>query len=179
MSTLSGGRAGRLLAGLWLVLLALSVASIGQTADEYAVKAAFLFNFTKFVEWPPAAAGSDFDICILGDDPFGSTMDAVTAGKSVGGSKIRVRKLKEPAEASSCRIVFVRSQEWGRAARLHRNRPGQACPNGRRNSGVVRLGGTISLVAQDGRVDLLMNAEALETGSLKFSAKLMSVMHLY
>ncbi len=43
----------------------------------------------------------------------------------------------------------------------------------------VRSGGTISLVAQDGRVDLLMNAEALETGSLKFSAKLMSVMHLY
>ena len=57
-----------------------------QTAAEYDVKAAFLYNFTKFVDWPPASFPdpNSLKICVLGDDPFGGSLETV-AGEQVGG----------------------------------------------------------------------------------------------
>src|ERR1035438_10306108 len=71
---------------------------------EYKVKAAFLLNFVKFVEWPASAfpePDSPISICILGVDPFGKTLDQLVAGESVNGRKLAIERVKRSEEHTS------------------------------------------------------------------------------
>src|SRR5437763_2217464 len=110
-------RFGGLARWLCLGLLLIPSLSDAQAIDEYEVKAAFLYNFTKFVEWPKNDSDA-FSICILGDDPFGPTIDQLVKGKTVNGKKLSVRRLKEAVEAKQCQIVYVRAEEKNKAAQL-------------------------------------------------------------
>ena len=81
---------------------------------EYQVKAVFLLNFTKFIEWPTAAFGaadSPIAICVLGDDPFGSTLDQVVAGEVVSGRKVVVQRIKKALPPQSCQVLFFSGTE--------------------------------------------------------------------
>ena len=104
---------------LLALLLAVPGAAPAQTAEEYAVKAAFLYNFTKFVDWPAAAfpdAGV-FKICVLGDDPFGGSLQAI-AGEQVGGRKLKVARTDSVSRASGCQILFISHSERDRIPQI-------------------------------------------------------------
>ena len=84
----------------------------GQAAKptEYQVKAAYLANFVKFVEWPAGAAASadePFVICVLGQDPFGAALDAALAGESVDRHPLTPRRIANAREAAGCRVLFI------------------------------------------------------------------------
>lgn len=82
--------------------------------SEYQVKAAYLYNFTRFVEWPsqaPAVRSSSFAICVLGRDPFGQALDATVAGESVDGKSVVARRISKPEEGLDCRVLFVSASE--------------------------------------------------------------------
>src|SRR5258708_34362438 len=82
--------------------------------DEYQVKAAFLYNFARFVEWPADVfhdPSDPFAICVLGQDPFGHALDDVVAGKKIEGRAFAVRRISAPRQAVGCRILFVSSSE--------------------------------------------------------------------
>lgn len=82
--------------------------------SEYQVKAVYLYNFTRFVEWPPQAPAmrsSSFAICVLGRDPFGPALDATVAGESVGGKSVVARRISKPEEGVDCRVLFVSVSE--------------------------------------------------------------------
>jgi hypothetical protein len=84
-------------------------ASENMPSPEYLVKMAFLFNFAKFVEWPPDALPRHQDtltLCVLGGDPFGSALDALR-GKRAQERTIVVRRLTRLEEVASCQVVFV------------------------------------------------------------------------
>ena len=94
------------LVGLWGVV---AVAS-GQGKDPFAVKAAFLCNFTKFAEWPAPAfadAESPLVVAIYGEDPFGAKLDAAASGLTVRGRKLQIRRLREPPRQGECHLLFV------------------------------------------------------------------------
>src|SRR4051794_22363120 len=79
---------------------------------EYHVKAAFLYNFARFVEWPGEAfrsPGEPFSICVLGADPFGQDLDDVVAGKAIAGRPVAVRRFTDARETGGCHILFVSS----------------------------------------------------------------------
>jgi len=83
---------------------------------EFEVKAAYLFNFGKFVKWP-GPIGSDrdiFPICVLGTDPFGQVLDSTISGEHIDGKRVTTRRIGSPSEAAGCRIVFVCRSEEGR-----------------------------------------------------------------
>jgi hypothetical protein len=84
-----------------------------QQMDEYQVKAAFLYNFAKFVEWPAEAGGPPqaLTICILGHDPFGQALDDVVAGKVIAGRPIALRRVTDARHISGCRVLFISSSE--------------------------------------------------------------------
>ena len=94
---------------LWLLASpTYSPAAEDQTL-EYRVKAAFLLNFTKFVEWPPSAFANDkspVSICILGEDPFGQVMDDIVGDESVNSRKLVVRRLRDIPAAGACQVLF-------------------------------------------------------------------------
>lgn len=84
--------------------------------SEYQVKAAYLYNFSRFVEWPrrPAAESSKpFAICVLGKDPFGSILDATVSGQGMGPQNLVARRLTKPEDAPACQILFVGDSEEG------------------------------------------------------------------
>jgi hypothetical protein len=81
---------------------------------EYQVKAAYLYNFSRFIEWPalPAADKDEsFAICVLGKDPFGPVLDATLSGEGIAGQSLVARRLSKPQDALTCRILFVGASE--------------------------------------------------------------------
>lgn len=83
-------------------------------ATEFEVKAAYLYNFGRFVEWPgQSAAGreSPFEICVLGADPFGPALDSTLAGETIGGQSVAAKRISKPQEVNNCRILFISSSE--------------------------------------------------------------------
>jgi len=82
---------------------------------EYKVKAGCLYNFARFVTWPASAFAKKDDplvFGILGEDPFGPILEATIDGKTVGGHKVVLRHLSDPAQAAECHMLFVsRSEE--------------------------------------------------------------------
>ena len=91
---------------LCVTLCLMANAGLAQQATEYQVKAAYLYNFAKFVKWPPAVASDPaFAICILGRDQFGATLDATVAGENFNGKPVQVQRIFSPREAGHCRIL--------------------------------------------------------------------------
>jgi hypothetical protein len=164
---------------LLALLLALPAMTFGQTVDEYEVKAAFLYNFTKFVEWPSSKGSSDFVIGIFGDDPFGTALEDATHGKTVNGHSIRIRRLKDPSEARSCGIVFVTATDNKRTTQLFEAIASTPVLTVGETSDFMKLGGMIRLSMDGSRIGVVINSEAAGPAGLKISAKLMSLAQLY
>jgi len=102
---------------LILLLGALQLSAQAPAFDEYQVKAAFLYNFAKFVEWPAGTFASSNDpigICIVGQNPFGSALENMVQGKKVGDRAFAVRRLPDTQQASQCQILFIGAGEWKR-----------------------------------------------------------------
>ena len=148
----------------------------GQDLDEYQVKAAFLYNFARFVEWPAEAfrgPGEPFSICILGEDPFGRALDGMVAGKAVGGRPIAVLRISGANQIDGCHILFVSSPASKRVLSILTTA---------KRIGVLTVGdaGTaenviIGFVMESGKVRFEINTAAADRAVLHISAKLLSL----
>jgi hypothetical protein len=99
------------LAGTAACVLATTAApSHGQALSEYSVKAAYLYKFAPFVQWPPASlpAGARLQVCVVGPDPFGGALEAAVLGQMVGDHKVEVRRLARIDRRTACHVMYVR-----------------------------------------------------------------------
>jgi hypothetical protein len=143
---------------------------------EYEVKAAFLLNFTKFVDWPESAftdAGSPIEICILGKDPFGHVLDEIIQGEAVNTRKVTVRRVTEVPAPQACQVVFISRLEKDVKGSLSKIRGGVLTVG--EGDGFLREGGMIAFVVENRRVRFDVNPSAAEGAELRFSSKLLSV----
>ena len=87
---------------------------------EYQVKAAYLSNFGRFVDWPAAATSGDgpFNVCVLGQDPLGASLDAAIAGEKIGSAKLAAKRVSRVEDAGDCRLLFISSSEESRLAAI-------------------------------------------------------------
>jgi len=153
----------------------------GQTFDEYQVKAAFLYNFAKFVEWPAASFASPASpivIGVLGPNPFGKSLEEITQGKTVGGRPLVIRTVEEFQQAGHCHILFVAFSD---RKRLHAFLTSPYSP------GVLTVGetadftaegGMIGLNLEDGRIRLEINVESAQRAGLHISSKLLNLVQV-
>ncbi len=147
---------------------------------ESQVKAAFLLNFTKFVEWPEAAfedAHSPIAICVLGDDPFGSALDQMVEGEVVGGRKLLVRRIKQPPPAKLCQVLFV-SAITKDVSKILANLERGVLTVGEVGDNFLRAGGVISFTVEDRHVRFDVNQTAAENAGIKLSSRLLRVARL-
>lgn len=146
--------------------------------SDYQLKAAFLFNFAKFIDWPNSSfAGpqSPFTICILGQDPFGSVLDDTLKGKTIGGRPIAVRRLKDKADGRQCQMVFVSSSESGHLAEIIGSlQVANVLLVGESNRFAVS-GGTIELTLEDNHIRFKINTDAADRSGLTVSSKLLAL----
>jgi len=155
----------------------LSVASAADTNLEYKVKAAFLFNFARFVTWPTYkfdTADSPIDICVLGLDPFDGVLDETVSGKTISSRPLRIRRAQRPDDLRKCHIVYVGESDPARLQTLLGALSGHAVltvhesPD-TQNNGVVRF------LIEDDRVRFEINTAAAARENLQLSAKLLGV----
>jgi hypothetical protein len=150
-------------------------------ATGYKVKTAFLFNFAKFIEWPPtsfATPQSPFTICTLGQDPFGSILTDTLQGKTIGDRPLAVLRLKDKSETWRCQIVFVSSSESPHFADIVETVRGKNVLLVGEINGFAASGGTIEFTLEDGRVRFAINTDAVDRSGLKFSSKLLALAQL-
>jgi hypothetical protein len=106
----------------WALLTSSILLPAQSKPSEYAVKAAYLLNFGKFMRVSPGAVSNpnSFNICIVGDDPFGSTLDSITAGEDIDGRPVRVVRLNKPdsgkpdldqPDSRQCAIAYLSISE--------------------------------------------------------------------
>ena len=140
---------------------------------EYEVKAAFLFNFTKFVQWPPASAGADapFTICIVGDDPFGRALDDIVQGENVNGHRISVQRLQAGPQ-NSCQLEYIAKNYSIPANALE---AGSGVLTVGEGDDFVRRGGIVGFVIDDRRVRFDISLKTATNAGLKLSSKLLAV----
>lgn len=173
MAFLRRARGPRLL--LAAALLAMPAAAGAEVAAEYDVKAAFLFNFTKFVDWPPSAFAdgrSSLKLCVLGEDPFGRSLQEV-AGEEVGDRKLTVLRAGHLSDPAGCHVLFVSRSERKRLSEILpavRNDPVLTVGDA---DGFLEQGGIINFVLEGSKVRFEINQEAADRAGLKISSKLM------
>ena len=161
-----------------LMLVSHTVITQAQSASEYEVKAAFLFNFAKFVEWPSDAFASNdapLQICVLGQDPFRREFEQVVDSKNVNGHQLEIVHPSGAAQAKSCQIVFVAASEKQQVGEILRNLQGASALTVGESEGFARMGGMINFVLDDSRVRFEINVKASQRARLKVSARLLMV----
>jgi uncharacterized protein DUF4154 len=148
----------------------------GAPAPEYEIKAAFLYNFAKFVEWPPDAfadPASPLSLCVFGADPFGGSLETVVRGETLGGRRLAVRRVRQPDDARSCHVLFVGRAERGRIPDvLAATRDASVLTVGE-SEGFLDQGGVIQFILAAGKVRFEIDAAGAERARLKISSKLM------
>jgi YfiR/HmsC-like len=166
----------RLVTVVFLSLLAVRLPA--QEVEEYQVKAAFLYNFAKFVEWPSQAFKMPKDpitVCVLGHNPFGGALEEVIHGKLIDGRPFAFRQVDDAHEASACQILFVSASE----SKHFRSLCGNLKPSGilivGEEEGFAADGGVINFKLNDGRVRFQINVAAAEREQLHISSKLLSL----
>jgi len=151
----------------------------GQDApSEYQVKAVFLYNFAKFVEWPSHALAAPSDpivLGVLGDDPFGQTLEETLHGKSANGHPIAIRRFKSEKQLKGCQIIFVSGSEKDRLRDIFRGLSNSDALTIGDTDGFAREGGIINFVLQENHVRFEVNIDAAERAHLKISSKLLSL----
>ena len=140
-----------------------------QPALEYQVKAAFLLNFVRFVEWPAAALANDapFNVCLAGGDPFGPAIDQIVEGESVNGHKVIVTRIREGQQAS-CQVLYMTGGQAMNAA-------GPGVLTVGEGDEFIHRGGIIAFVIDSRRVRFDINLKAAGNAGLKLSSKLLAV----
>lgn len=144
---------------------------------EYEIKAAFLYNFLKFVEWPEEAytdENSPGTICVLGADPFGEAFDVIE-GKTARGRSIRVRRIRGVAGAGECHILFIGSSEASRLKEVFRAAEGEGVLTVGETKDFARSGGAVNFFIKKDKVRFEINVDAVEKAGLKMSSKLLNL----
>jgi hypothetical protein len=144
-------------------------------AEEFQVKAAFLLNFAKFVEWPAGAQARDsFTIGILGQDPFESALDSL-AGKTVRGKRVVVRRYDDPEEAREADILFISASEKRVLRQILKTLRGNSILTVGDSKDFGRSGVMINLLLLNKRVGFEINLAAAHRDGLQISSNLLKL----
>ena len=145
---------------------------------EYVLKAGFLFNFAKYVEWPADAfpdAEAPLSIAVVGKDPFGETLENAFRNKTVKGRTFSIRRFATVDDLKSCHILFIPLSEMGPLARIQDRVKSWATLTVGESDGFCRSRGMISILIENDRPRLQVNLEATERAKLTIDTKLLKV----
>jgi hypothetical protein len=163
-----------LVSAIAIVLLAARPAWPGPPGGddlEYKVKAAFLFNFLKFVEWAPAVGDSPWGICVLGHDPFGVVLEETVRGKIVNGRTIEVRRYGRPGDVKDCNILFIGHADFARLGIPVQ--PGVLTVG--EAPGFLQSGGIINFYIEENRVHFEIRPAIARSAGLRVSSQLLKL----
>ena len=169
-------RLGRLIAAAALV--ASVVYADFADVSEYDVKAAYLFNFAKFVEWPSDAfrdPSEPISIAVVGDDPFDGALDRTLAGKTIRGRTLVAKRFATAANLEHCHILFIPESEGGRTGEILARVLGTPTLTVGETERFAHDGGMVTLVVERSRVRFDIDLKAARDARLNPSSELLKV----
>src|SRR2546430_7019656 len=177
---------------LGILIVALSVSLSGtpeafaqapdsRDSSEYLIKAGFIYNFAKFVEWPTAAFSqpdSPIVIGVLGTDPFGNVLDRIVEDKKIGPRGFVVKRLKwgkDLKDLRDCKILFVSASERAHIDEIVQSVKGLPILTVGETPGFAERGGMIRFTLEDNRVRFEVNVDAAHDADLNISSRLLTL----
>jgi len=148
-----------------------------EPKGEYALKAVFLYNFCRFIEWPKSAftsPGEPIVIGVIGEDPFGSLLKEAVQGEKSRGRSIEIARYKVD-NIGPCHLLFVSRSEAARLEKILAAVSGKSIVTVGETDAFLDRGGMIALIADRNRVRLHINPSLLRAASLDVSSKLLRV----
>jgi hypothetical protein len=170
----------RLNTALFYPLFILAICDLPASAQsprptEFQVKAAYLYNFGKFVRWPESASSRQvFTMCVFGNDPFDGALQQVTDGQKVNGLSVEVRQVTALDEIKGCRVLFINGEEPGWRSGIATAKKLSVLTVGDAPDFLER-GGMIQFVLIANRVRFEVNLDAAREAGLQLSAELLKV----
>ena len=145
---------------------------------ESKLQAAFLFNFAKFVEWPPAAfaaTNSPLTIGILGDNPFGGDLEAIVRDKTINNRIIIIKPMHSVAEATNCQVLFISASAKDQIPEMISSLGTASILTVGDTDRFTESGGMINFVKKENKIRFEINDAAARRAGLKISSKLLSL----
>jgi hypothetical protein len=170
-----------------LAVVALVLSPAGQVtaaiqpsprSPEYVIKAAYLYNFAMFVEWPPdafATPDSPLLIGIVGQDPFGWALERIVDGKRINKRRIVIDRVQSVQDAKHCHILFIGADDAARLPEFTARLDGASVLVVGDTDNVIKQGGAISFTVRDNKVGYDINLEAAKRARLTISSKLLNL----
>jgi hypothetical protein len=149
-----------------------------QKPSDYQVKAAYLYNFGRFVEWPANISTSKdnpFKICVLGQDPFGPALDSTLAGETISGKSVVAKRISSLEESVNCQILFMSSSEDNRLNKVLGTLDKAGVLTVSDMPRFSQRGGMIQFVLEGERVRFEVNLAACQNAGLSLSSELLKV----
>ena len=144
---------------------------------EYMIKAAFLYNFAKFVEWPSNAftdKKAPVRLCVLGEDPFGIALDSIE-GKTIHGRKLTIERLNSTKDITICHILFISETEKKQLVNVFDHVKDSSVLTIGDTENFAGLGGIINFTMVKKKIRFRINLAAADRAGLKISSKLLKL----
>ena len=160
------------------VCFGLSAATSAQTVEESRVKAAYLYNFAKFVDWPPEVFRNPNDpavICVVGDERTSDVLESAVLGKKANGRPVEARVPHSSAEFKYCQVLFIGFSDKERIAHLLNGLQRSSVLTVGQSNQFISLGGMINLAQNHATIELEIDPQASNAVGLKISSRLLMV----
>ena len=149
-----------------------------DSVDEYKLKTAMLYSLINFVEWPDSAYSdrqAPIQLCILGRDPFESSLTSTALQETANGRSVFVRHLQNDKEVRGCQVLYISSSERKIAERILSTLTGSSVLTVGETTQFAEHGGMIQFSLEDQRVHFEINLDAASRAGLKISSKLLAL----
>jgi YfiR/HmsC-like len=177
---LRNARLGMQLYTVALAALAGAIQARPQAAPsvEYQVKAAFLFNFAKFIEWPRDAFPNEktpINLCVFRHDPFGSALEEVIREKAINNRGLLAERINDLAELKACQLVFVSGREEKQLPEILNSLKGASALVVGESADFAERGGAVQFFLENNKLRFAINVDAIQRARLQASSKLLAL----
>lgn len=149
-----------------------------QTTPEFQLKAVFMYNFTRFVEWNPGSFESyndPFIITIIGNDPFGSYLEETVRDEKIGRHPIVIRRVDDIRSVETCHILYINEKDPPRIRQILAGLQNRNILTVSDAPNFASLGGVIGFYTENNRIRMQINTAAARNAQLNISSKLLRV----
>lgn len=153
-----------------------------EPSQEYKLKAAFIYNFARFIEWPNDAFADDnapFVIAVVGADPFKGALEQVMNGKKVGGRSVEIHHFASSDNIGSCQILFVSGTDADSISRVLQKVGRNHVLTIGESDDFTSSGGGLRFFTEDDRIRFEINTSATDCAGLKISSKLLKLARIF
>jgi len=162
---------------LLIVCFPSPLARAESVGSKYTLISAYIYNFTQLTSWPSSAVKDNFQVCVVGSDPFADDLDPI-ASRKVNDVKITIRRRDAGSDLSSCNVLFVAASEKGNLKNILKGLKGVPVLTMSDIGGFSNSGGMVEFKLEDGKMNIWVALSQVRVTGLSISSKLLNLANM-